>query len=176
MGPRPKFLGTNFDSFEANWILVLDPTLHLCLHLCSSNIFIYLFTYYSYSYFRVWTNWFPKWCHVSLVQFPTFWSSPSFKDYNSNLWFSSNRIVLFHWTLNIGPSSKMAFNFIKSWYEGLCYFYWIFCVMKSLLFFILCWNGLRNFILNCKSHLWCLKKNGILSLQIMIILRSSPTL
>jgi len=153
MGPRSKFLGTNLDSFEANWILVLDPTLHLCLHLCSSNNEL------SFKFFLwVWTNWFPKWCHVSLVQFATFWLWPSYKDYSSNLWLSSsNRIVLFHWTLDIGPSSKVAFNFTKSWYERLCYFYWIFCVIKSPLFFILCWNGLRDFILNCKSHLWFLK-------------------
>ncbi len=36
-GPRSIFLGTNLDSFEANWILELDPTLDPSLHLDSPN-------------------------------------------------------------------------------------------------------------------------------------------
>jgi hypothetical protein len=36
-GPTSKFVETNLDSFEANWILELDPALDPSLHLGSSN-------------------------------------------------------------------------------------------------------------------------------------------
>ncbi len=35
-----------------------------------------------------------------------FW--PSFKGQGFHLWLSANRIALFHWTLDLGPSSKVA--------------------------------------------------------------------
>jgi len=36
-GPEFKFQAINLDSFEANWILELDPALDPCLHLGSSH-------------------------------------------------------------------------------------------------------------------------------------------
>jgi hypothetical protein len=36
-GPWSKFLGTNLDSFQVNWILEFDPTLDPSLHLGSRN-------------------------------------------------------------------------------------------------------------------------------------------
>jgi hypothetical protein len=46
---------------------------------------------------------------------PLFGFEPSSKGHGSNLWLSSNRITLFHWTLNLGPSSKVA---LRSWAKG----------------------------------------------------------
>ncbi len=39
---------------------------------------------------------------------PLFGLGPSSKGHGANLWLSSNRIALFHWTLDLGPSSKVA--------------------------------------------------------------------
>jgi hypothetical protein len=50
----------------------------------------------------------PKWCHIGLAlicHFFWFWK-PSSISHGSNLWLSSNRIALFHWTMDVGPSSK----------------------------------------------------------------------
>jgi len=54
MGPGSKFVETNLDSFEANWILELEPALDPSLRLGSSNhglTFLVLFL-------LVATNWF----------------------------------------------------------------------------------------------------------------------
>jgi hypothetical protein len=54
---RLKFLGTNLDLCEANWILELDPALHLG----SSNHEFSFFVFFGLNQFI-----FPsKWCHVS---------------------------------------------------------------------------------------------------------------
>jgi hypothetical protein len=52
----------------------------------------------------------PKWCNVSLALICHFLGlGPSSKGHHgSNLWLSSNRIALFHWTLDLEPSSKVA--------------------------------------------------------------------
>jgi len=61
------------DSFEANWLLELEPTLDTSLHLGSSNhkLFIYLFIFiYFKIFFRGRLNQLmlpPKWCHVDLA-------------------------------------------------------------------------------------------------------------
>jgi hypothetical protein len=46
-------------------------------------------------------------CRFSL-DLPLFGLGPSSKGQRSNLWLSSNRIALFHWTLDLGSSSKVA--------------------------------------------------------------------
>jgi hypothetical protein len=46
-------------------------------------------------------------CRFSL-DLPLFGLGPSSKGHRSNLWLSSNRIALFHWTLDLGSSSKVA--------------------------------------------------------------------
>ncbi len=53
----------------------------------------------------------PKWCHVGLALICYFFFNlgpSSSKDRASNLWLSSNRIALFHWTLDLGPLSKVG--------------------------------------------------------------------
>ncbi len=39
---------------------------------------------------------------------PRFGHGPSSKGHGSNLWLSANKIVLFHWTLDLRPSSKVS--------------------------------------------------------------------
>ncbi len=46
-------------------------------------------------------------CRFSL-DLPLFGLGPSSKGLRSNLWLSSNRIDLFHWTPDLGLSSKLA--------------------------------------------------------------------
>ncbi len=53
--PKSKFIGTNLDLFEANWILELKHVLDLSLHLGSPNH--ELLKPLSF-FFLVWTNWF----------------------------------------------------------------------------------------------------------------------
>jgi len=50
-GPRSKFLGTNLDSFQVNWILEFNPTLHPSLHLGSPNHEL-SFEVFSFSFLR----------------------------------------------------------------------------------------------------------------------------
>jgi hypothetical protein len=45
-------------------------------------------------------------CRFSL-DLPLFGLGPSSKGHESNLWLSSNKIALFHWTLELGSSSKV---------------------------------------------------------------------
>jgi hypothetical protein len=42
---------------------------------------------------------------------PLFGLEPSPQGPVSNLWLSSNRITLLHWTLNLGHSSKVTLSF-----------------------------------------------------------------
>ncbi len=58
--PRFKFLGTNLDSFEANWKLELHPSLHLCSpnHELSFELFFFGSNQLIFP---------PKWCYVSLA-------------------------------------------------------------------------------------------------------------
>jgi hypothetical protein len=46
-------------------------------------------------------------CRFSL-NLPLFGLGPTSKGHASNLWLSSNRSALFHWTLDLGNSSKVA--------------------------------------------------------------------
>jgi hypothetical protein len=55
-GPGSKFKGTNVDSFEANWLLELEPTLDTSLHLGSSNHKLFFFFFFFF-FGVVWTNW-----------------------------------------------------------------------------------------------------------------------
>ncbi len=42
------------------------------------------------------------------LDLPPFGLGPSSKGRGSNLWLSANKIALFHWTLDLGPLSKVA--------------------------------------------------------------------
>ncbi len=107
-----KCLGTNLDSFEANWILELElwgePT--LASWFFKSWALSFLVEFFSCIFSGLNQLIFPpKWCHVSLASnLPLFGLEPSSKGPASNLWLSSNRImVLFHWTLDLGHLSKV---------------------------------------------------------------------
>ncbi len=52
-------------------------------------------------------------CKFSL-DLPFFGLGPSSKGHESKLWLSSNRTALFHWTLDLGPSSKVAMS-LNQW-------------------------------------------------------------
>ncbi len=95
-GPGPEFLGTNLDSFEANWILELDPALDSSLHLSSPNHELSLKLFF----LALETIDFPSKmvpCGFSL-NLPLFGVGPSSKGSGSNLWLSAIRIIYF-----IGP-------------------------------------------------------------------------
>jgi len=46
--------------------------------------------------------------HRFSLNLPLLGLGPSSKGLGSNLWLSSHRIALFQWTLDLGPSSKVA--------------------------------------------------------------------
>ncbi len=101
--PRSKFLGTNFISFEANWILELDLGF-------SNHELSFEFVFWSKPID------FPSKmvpCRFSL-NLPLVGLGPSSKGYGSDLWFSANSIALFHWILDLGPSSKVALSFVTN--------------------------------------------------------------
>jgi len=110
-GLGSKYWGTNLDSFEANWTFELDLALNPSLHFGSSN---HEFSFWAF-FWGLNQLIFPSkslQCKFSL-DLPLFGLGPSFKGLGSNyLWLSSNRIALFHWTLDLAPSSKMMPNAI----------------------------------------------------------------
>jgi hypothetical protein len=75
----------------------------LSLHLGSPNHEL------SFCAFLVPTNW----CSYKMVpckfslNLPLFGLGLSSKGRGSNLWLSTNKIVLFHWTMDVGPSFKV---------------------------------------------------------------------
>jgi hypothetical protein len=99
-----------WDSFQANWILELDLTLNLSLHLGSPNhelspsFELYLKKSEPIEFPSKMVP-----CKFSL-NLPLSSLGPSSKAHGSNLWPSSNRISLFHWALDLRPSSKAALN------------------------------------------------------------------
>jgi len=62
-GPGSKFLGTNLNSFEANWILELDTALECSLHL-GSNYKLYFLAFFFGLNQLIFP---PKWCHAGLA-------------------------------------------------------------------------------------------------------------
>jgi hypothetical protein len=124
MGPRSKFVGTNLDSFETNWTLELDLALDLSMRLGSSNhelsfwapFFFWLFEPIDFPLKMV-----P--CRFSLY-LPLFGLGPSSKGQGSNLWLSLNRIAQFHWTPDLGSSSKVAFSEVCWNHEHITIAYW----------------------------------------------------
>jgi hypothetical protein len=111
MGPGFKFLGIKLDSFEANWILEMEPALNPSLNLGSPKLEL------SFEHF-FWKleNWliFPaKWCLCRFSHnLPQFCLGPSSKGHESNLWLSAIRNSLFHRTLDLRPSSKMTLSLV----------------------------------------------------------------
>jgi hypothetical protein len=116
LGPRSTFLGTNLDSFEANWIanwiVELDYTLVSSLILGSPNQEL------SFSHcFLVQTNWISLWnrCHVVLASICHFLVlDPHLKGLGINLKLSTSKIAWIHWSLDLGSSSKVAL-FLDYW-------------------------------------------------------------
>ncbi len=98
-------LGTNLDSFEANSILELDhPACILVLQIMSFSFEVFYRLFWSEPID------FPSKmvpCKFGL-DLPLFGLQPLSKVHGSNLWLLTNRIALFHWTLNLGPSSKLT--------------------------------------------------------------------
>jgi hypothetical protein len=80
---------------------MLDPSLHFGSSNCELPFLTLVFLGSNQLIFP------PEWCHVDLASllFGLVFSS---KVHESNLWLSSNRITLFHWTLNLGSSFKVA--------------------------------------------------------------------
>ncbi len=107
-GLGSKYWGTNLDWFEANWTFELDLALNPSLHLGSSN---HDFSFWGLNQLIFLSN--SLQCRFSF-NLPLFGLGPSFKGHGSSyLWLSSNRIALFHWTLDLAPLSKvMAANAI----------------------------------------------------------------
>jgi hypothetical protein len=101
-GPGSNFLGTNFDWFEANWILELDYTLvprlivwwavHLALFFGVNQL---IFPSKEVS------------CRFSL-NLPFVGLGLSSKDLGTNLKLSTKKITWIHWSMDLGHSSQVA--------------------------------------------------------------------
>ncbi len=92
------------DSFEANRTLESDPSLHLGSpnHELSFELFSFWFKPVDFPSKMVL-------CKISL-NLSLFGLGPSSKGHASNFWLSAVMIVLFHWTLDLGPESKVALS------------------------------------------------------------------
>ncbi len=97
------------DSREANQILELDLALDASLHLGFSNHELFFF-FFLFEPIDFPSKMVP--CKFSL-DLSLFGLQPSSKVHGSILWRSTNKIVLFHWTLDLGSSSKVAFSLRK---------------------------------------------------------------
>jgi hypothetical protein len=51
------------------------------------------------------------------LDLPLFGVGPSSKGHGSRPWVSANRIGLFHWTLELGPSSKVALKSLTQFHD-----------------------------------------------------------
>jgi hypothetical protein len=106
MGPESKFLGTSRTHLKQIGDLALDPSLHLG----SSNQELSLLAFPSGSQpidflFETVPS---RFC----LDWPRSGLGLSSKGHGLNLWISSNRIALFYWTLNLGPSSEVALSIL----------------------------------------------------------------
>jgi len=107
-GLGSNFLGANLDWFEANWILELDYTLVISLILDSPNQELALWRLF----FGLNQLIFPPKevpCRFSL-NLPLFGLGPLSKGLRTNLKLLTNKIAWIHWSLDLGPSSKVALN------------------------------------------------------------------
>jgi hypothetical protein len=112
-----NFLRTNLDWSEANWILELDYTLVPRLILGSLNgelSFLALFFGLTQLIFP------PKQvpCRFSL-NLSLFGLGPSSKSLGTNLKRLTNKIAWVHWSLDLGPLSKVALNILLCLTVGL---------------------------------------------------------
>jgi hypothetical protein len=105
-----KLLGTNMDSFEANWVLELELALDPSLHLGSPN---HELSFLRSFFFFGGLNWLnlakmlP--CRFSL-DLPLIGLGPSSKGHGSNFLLWANRTALFYWTLDLRRMSKAALS------------------------------------------------------------------
>jgi hypothetical protein len=111
-GPGSNFLGTNLDWFDANWILELDSTLVPSLTLGSPNqeLALLLALFFGTSQLIFPPKQVP--CRFS-VNLPFFGLGPSSKGLGTNLKLSTNKVAWIHCSLDLGPSSKVAFKIWK---------------------------------------------------------------
>ncbi len=113
--PRFKFLKTDLDSFEANWILELDLALDPSLHIRSLNHVHWILFGFNQLVFP------SKWFLVILA------SICHFLVLDPHLWFSTNMIILFYiWTLDLRLSFKVAL----SYFEGIKMKFSLNCFLK----------------------------------------------
>ncbi len=91
------------------WVLGLNLALDPSLHLGSPNHELFILVQ-------------PKMvpCRFRLY-LSLFGLGPWSKGCGSNLWLSANRIALFHWTLDLGPSSKVTLNYPEKLTDNLLY-------------------------------------------------------
>ncbi len=106
-GPRSNFLGTNLDWFEANWILESDCTLVPSLILGSPNQELSLALFFGPNQLIFPPKQVP--CRFCL-NLPLFDLGPLSKGLGTNLKLSTNKIAWIHWSLDLGPSSKVALS------------------------------------------------------------------
>jgi len=96
---------------------ILNPWVWPCLGPYLASWFFKSWALLFSSVFLVWTNWiFPqKWHHVGLAWICHFLVLDlHLMAMGPNLYLSSNRTALFHWTLDFGPSAKVA---LSSWHH-----------------------------------------------------------
>jgi hypothetical protein len=111
--PGSKFLLTNLISFEANWILELDLALDPKVASWFFKSWAVLWAFFSSKPIDFPSKTVP--CRFSL-NLSLVGLGPSSKGYGSNLWLSANSIALFHWILDLGPSSKVALSFVTNFW------------------------------------------------------------
>jgi hypothetical protein len=100
-GPGWKFIGTNLDSFEANWILELDPSLHLDSP--NNELSWRSFLGLNQLMFP------PKLCHVGLASICHFWVVDTHLKVRGPIYGSQPiGLLYFPWTLDLGSSSKVV--------------------------------------------------------------------
>jgi hypothetical protein len=107
--PRNQF-GLIWSKIESlSWTLIWILACILILHIMSSPFQAHFFGFEPID--------FPSKkvpCKFS-IHLSLFGLGPSSKGSGSNLWLSSNRIALFHWTLDLGPSPKVAQTISHCW-------------------------------------------------------------
>ncbi len=107
MGPGSKFLRTNLEWFEANWILELNSALDPSLHLSSSTpeSSLLALCVFQFKPIDLPSKMVP--CRFSL-DLSLLGLGASSKNHGSDIWPSYNRIALCHWTSEHGLSSQVA--------------------------------------------------------------------
>jgi hypothetical protein len=99
MGSKVQISRNQFGLIWANWILELNSSSLLASWFSKSWALLGSHFFLGSKPIDFPSKMVP--CRFSL-NLPIFGRGPSFKGHGSNLWLSSNRIALFHWTLDLG--------------------------------------------------------------------------